>query len=151
MTDQFDGKQDVVANQAALAWEGQSVDWYLQNLVSVVNGSNISFGITLFVEGVVISGTLVSGKKYFETFADEFSSAYPGDDEVREGIRQAFASNASLYDNQSKSKDLPPPQFIHLIDCYCHSPQGGSLPSDSGTLWRGKINAVSGFNLGSLT
>src|SRR5690554_2927731 len=91
MTDQFDGKQDVVANQAALAWEGQSVDWYLQNLVSVVNGSNISFGITLFVEGVVISGTLVSGKKYFETFADEFSSAYPGDDEVREGIRQAFA------------------------------------------------------------
>ncbi|MDL5367629.1 gas vesicle accessory protein GvpU [Xanthomonas sp. NCPPB 2654] len=137
--------------QIKLSFDGQSVDWYLQKLVTVVNTSTVQFGVTLFVEGAIVSGVLVSGKKYFETFAQEFSAAYPGDAEGKESIRQAFASHASIYDSENGEQTTSPPQFIHLIDSRHFSPGGQPLPNNRGVLWRGKINAVSGFSLGSLT
>jgi len=130
--------------------DGQSVDWYLQSLVSVVNESDIEFGITLFVEGLTISGQLVSGRKYFETFAKDFSDAYPGSAGSKENIRQAFANHVAIYERDDSEGGSSPPQFIHLINCRCFSP-GGVLPKNRGVLWRGKINAVSGSNLGSLS
>jgi hypothetical protein len=136
--------------EITLARDGPSVDWFLQSLVSIVNDNPLEFGITLFVGGVTISGQLVSGKKYFETFAKEFSDAYPGKADTQEGIRQAFASHTAIYDRREDEEVAPPPQFIHLINCRCFSP-GGVLPSNRGILWRGKINAVSGFSLGSIS
>lgn len=149
MTEKEDNANDAVEEK--MDYDGRSVDWFLQNLVSIANNSNVEFGITLFVEGIIVSGNLVSGKKYFETFADEFSNAYPGDPDTKEGIRQAFASNSSIYDSEDDEHDLPRPQYIHLIDSRCFAPGGQPLPGNSGVLWRGKINSVSGFNLGSLT
>lgn len=133
-----------------LALDGQSVDWYLQRLISIVNTTSVRFGITLFVEGAIVSGLLVSGKDYFETFAGEFAGSYPGDDEAKETIRRSFASYADIY-TSDESADLPPPQFIHLIESRCFSPGGQPLPGNRGVLWRGKINSVSGFSLGSLS
>lgn len=132
-------------------YDGQSVDWYLQRLVSIVNTSNVEFGLTLHVEGVIVSGLLVSGKKYFETFAQEFAGAFPGGDVTKENLRQAIASNASIYDESEAGSELPPPQFIHLLNARSFAPGGEQLPSNCGVLWRGKINAVSGFSLGSLS
>jgi hypothetical protein len=143
-------KKQFSPEEITLARDGQSVDWYLQNLVALVNDTPIEFGITLFVGGVTISGQLVSGKKYFETFAKEFSDAYPGSAETQENLRQAFASHAAIYDRKDGDEVAPPPHFIHLINCRCFSP-GGVLPSNRGVLWRGKINAVSGFSLGTLS
>jgi len=138
--------------QIKLSFDGQSVDWYLQKLVTVVNTTNVQFGVTLFVEGAIVSGVLVSGKTYFEAFAQEFSAAYPGDADGKESIRQAFASHASIYDDAgSDAQSSSPPQFIHLIDSRHFSPGGQPLPNNRGVLWRGKINAVSGFSLGSLS
>lgn len=135
-----------------LAFDGQSVDWYLQRLVGIANTSNVQFGITLFVEGIVVSGQLVSGKRYFEVFAEEFSAAYPGSADEKEDIRRAFASHASIYDNgDDTQQSSTPPQFIHLIESRCFSPGGQPLPGNRGVLWRGKVNAVSGFTLGSLS
>lgn len=136
--------------QLILGLDGQSVDWFLQRLVATVNSTNIEFGITLFVEGAIISGLLVGGQKYFETFAQEFADNYPGDDEGKENIRQAFASHAGIYTDENPD-DRPPPQFIHLINSKCFSAGDEPLPSNRGVLWRGKIKAVSGFSLGSLT
>jgi hypothetical protein len=143
-------KKQPSPDETKLALDGRSVDWYLQSLVSLVNKSNIEFGITLFVEGLTISGQVVSGRKYFETFAKEFSGAYPGNAESQENIRQALASRASIYDHKDSDGTPPPPQFIHLVNCRCFS-SGGVLPNNRGVLWRGKINAVSGFSLGSLS
>ncbi|WLA29785.1 gas vesicle accessory protein GvpU [Xanthomonas citri] len=135
-----------------LAFDGQSVDWYLQKLVGIANTSDVQFGVTLFVEGIVISGQLVSGKRYFEAFAQEFSAAYPGGADEKEDIRRAFASHASIYDSEDDTQQSnTPPQFIHLIESRCFSPGGQPLPSNRGVLWRGKVNAVSGFTLGSLS
>lgn len=135
----------------AFDWEGQSVDWFLQNLVSIVNNSGIEFGVTLSVEGMVLSGTLVSGKKYFEIFAEQFANAYPGKADTKEEIREALAKNAELYTEREEDESRPPPQFIHLEDCRHFSTSGHVLPGNQGFLWRGRINAVSGFSLGSLS
>jgi hypothetical protein len=152
-----DVKEESVPNKEELFFslEGRSLDWYLQWLVSTVNTSSMEFGVTLFVEGAIISGVLVSGKKYFETFAKEFSGAYPGDDDSKEVIRKAFAGYAEIYAHENtedeRLRPTSPPQYIHLVDVKCFSPGGGSLPSNRGLLWRGKINAVSGFSLGTIS
>lgn len=132
-----------------LALHGNSVDWFLQSLVSVVNEGPVEFGITLFSEGLIISGLLVSGRKYFSTFASEFSGAYPGDEETKATIKAAFESNSAIYDHEP-DVEVPPPQFIHLINARCFSHNGQPLPNNRGVAWRGRINAVSGFNLGQL-
>ncbi|MCC4603233.1 gas vesicle protein [Xanthomonas campestris pv. badrii] len=150
MTDQEQHQPSL--EDVKLAFDGQSVDWYLQKLVGIANTSNTQFGITLFVEGVIVSGQLVSGKQYFEAFAQEFSAAFPGSDEEKEDVRLAFASHASIYDTEDDAQQgSTPPQFIHLIESRCFSPGGQPLPSNRGVLWRGKVNAVSGFTLGSLS
>lgn len=132
-----------------LALDGNSVDWFLQNLVSIANNSPLEFGITLFTEGLIVSGQLVSGKKFFSDFAKEFSDAYPGDDDSKASIKSAFESKGEIYD-QGPDADVPPPQFIHLVNARCFAHNGQPLPSNKGVAWRGKINAVSGFNLGQL-
>ncbi|MGY0613465.1 gas vesicle accessory protein GvpU [Luteimonas sp. A501] len=133
-----------------LMLDGNSVDWFLQHLVSIANESSLEFGLTLFTEGLIISGQLVSGKKYFSTFAAEFSNAYPGDEESKATIKSAFESNGKIYDQGADEEVPPPPQFIHLINARCFSHNGQPLPNNRGVAWRGRINAVSGFNLGQL-
>ena len=133
-----------------IAIDGRSTDWFLQKLVSLANTMGLSFGVTLFVEGAMISGMLVSGKRYFEDFADAFSSNYPGDDETKEDVRAGFASHTAIYAGDDSGDEPPPPQYIHLVDARCFAPGGQPIPTDRGVLWRGKINAVSGFNLGTL-
>ncbi len=134
--------------------DGRSTDWFLQKFVSLANTIGLSCGITLFVEGAMISGMLVSGKRYFEAFADEFSSNYPGDDEAKEEVRAGIASHTAIYaDDESDDEsdnEPPPPQYIHLVDARYFAPGGQPIPTNRGVLWRGRINAVSGFNLGTL-
>lgn len=144
MNDEKD-KDSIIEIEQAI--HGQGIDWYLQKLVSLANENGLEIGITLIIGGSIVSGTIVSGKKYFETFAAEFSAAWPGDD--KESIRESFASFASIYES-ADDKELQPPQYIHLTNARFHAAEG-NLPTNGGVLWRGKINAVSGFNLGSLT
>lgn len=132
-----------------LAFDGNSVDWFLQKLVIAANTGSLEFGITLFVEGLIISGQLVSGKKYFSTIGKEFSDAYSEDPETKENLKAAFESNGDIY-NHEPDEIVSPPNFIHLINARCYSQDGRSLPNNRGVAWRGKINAVSGFNLGQL-
>lgn len=133
---------------AKLLLEGRSTDWHLQQLVSLANEHGLEVGITLIVAGSVISGMLVGGQKYFELFAKEFAAVWPRG-EGKEAIRAAFAINADIYDKPG-SKPATPPQFIHLNNAKCFYP-GGEIPNNQGVLWRGRINAISGFSLGAMS
>jgi hypothetical protein len=145
-------QEQLSAEELKLLCEGRSIDWYLQRLVSLVNNnSGLQYGLTLHLEGVIVSGLLISGKKYFETFAQEFADNFPGTDESKESIRQSLASNASIYDKSETEGEAPPPQFIHLLNARSFAPGNNPLPTNRGVLWRGKINAVSGFSLGMLS
>jgi len=139
------------------AIDGQSIDWFLQNLVSLVNTTPLEVGITLNVSGSLISGVLIGGKKYFELFAKEISDNFPIEDgpdglKSRELLYDAYAQFGDIYNISSEDKinKNSPPQYIHLLNSRNYSADG-AIPSNLGVLWRGKINAVSGFSLGQLS
>lgn len=137
--------------QAALAREGVGVDWFLQNLVSTANTAGLEVGLTLTLSGLVVSGRMISGKKYFDLFADLMAKGWPG--ENPEVIRDAYKKFGEHYTPPTDTDDEKwlPPQYVHLQDAFLFAPGGAQLPTGSGILWRGKISAVAGFNVGSLS
>lgn len=116
-------------------------DPFLKTLNATVNSFNYSFGVTLVVGGGVITGTLVSAKSFFDGFADSLSQAWPGgpNEELRGGFAQW---------GQPETADLNE-GFIHLKDARYIIGQGVVPSIGSGMLWRGGIDSVSGFSLGS--
>ena len=139
-----------------LAYDGTSIDWFLQKVVNRANSQGLEFGITINVSGQTISGILISGKKYFEMIYDTFPDAFP--DKNQENIKEAFADDdnveelvfadeADIDELNNDEEQLLPAQYIHLMNASIHSTDG-SLSANSGVLWRGKINSVSGFNFG---
>lgn len=126
-------------------WEGKKIDGFLQRLVNLASGEvNLEVGITLTVEGTLVTGTLISAQKYFKEFAANFSGAFPGGD-PEGAIRQSFEAIGEPRPGDGEF----PRQFICLRNAYYvadshHTPRGGML-------WRGKLSSVSGFSLGSFT
>lgn len=131
-----------------LRLDGVNVDWFLQNLSCLTNSSELEFGITLNVSGQTISGIMIGGKKYFEMFAELFSDEWPNNE--KDEIREIFLKNTEVYSLKDGEAKLPPAQYIHLKDATVFHGDC-KLPSEQGMLWRGKINAISGFHLGELT
>jgi len=130
----------------------QNKDWFLENLVNTVNSSDIEIGITLQMDGFLVSGHIVNGRKYFDGFSGEFiseTSVAFGNREALENIRQAFDKYASLYDSEESSDDNGA-SFIHLQDARFFNTNGAPIPNNRGMWWRGRISEVSGFILGTL-
>lgn len=128
---------------------GVGSDWFLRTLVNIVNGGELQFGVTLLSEGVVVSGVLIGGATYFKLWAKEFADAVPGDSEGKAEVEAAFAQHADTY-GPERSADGPPVEYIHLRDARFCAPGQNPMPSNRGVLWRGRLNAVSGFTLGQL-
>jgi hypothetical protein len=125
-------------------------DWFLQSLVSMVNNSSMEFGITLLVDGMLVSGNLVGGKAYFEGFGADFATPFK-DPEVVKQLKDSFGSYGEIYDaNPDDDKEPPPPTFIHLKETRFFTPSGTPIPANKGVWWRGRISAIGGFNLGHL-
>lgn len=123
-------------------------DQFLRTLVHLANSLNIEFAITLSVSGQTICGTIISGKRYFEEFAETFSKGWNGDSS--ETVREGFIRNADIYDSNSAAAKQYQESYIHLADARFYS-SSGMVPSQGGVLWRGKVSAVSGFNMGALS
>jgi hypothetical protein len=51
-------------NEDTSATPSAQHDWFIQSLVNVANVAPLSFGVTLQVSGLLVSGYLVSGKAY---------------------------------------------------------------------------------------
>ena len=137
----LDAQLDIERN-----WRGRGTDWFLQLLASWANTMNIEFGITLHMPSGVVSGTLISHEKYFMAFADSFAGEWAGESEKQ--LRELIAGYGEpLPEEQELNAPL---NYIHLKDAQTYTPGQPPLPSGTGVLWRGKINNVSGFNLGRL-
>ncbi|MHA6913768.1 gas vesicle accessory protein GvpU [Ralstonia pseudosolanacearum] len=122
------------------------IDWQLQNLVDLANRQGLRVGLTLTVKGATITGMLIGGKEYFEMFGDSIGSSWPGTDEVKEAMRSAFAQPANLYETEEQSS----PSYIHLKDAKIVY-SSAMVPTNRGLLWRGRLDEVSGFAIGSLS
>ncbi|WP_310707563.1 hypothetical protein, partial [Burkholderia multivorans] len=107
---------------------------------------------TLFVGGLLVSGQLVGGKKFFEGFGAAFGGAFSKPETAAE-IRQNFAKFGDMYvtEDGSYKEDMESPHYIHLQDARSFHPSGAPIPGNGGVWWRGRIREVDGFNLGSLS
>ncbi|WP_433704437.1 gas vesicle accessory protein GvpU [Paraburkholderia sacchari] len=124
------------------------LDWYLQSLVNMANTTGLSMGITIVLGGTVVSGTLIGGKTYFDTFAQNFVDAWPDlAQESRDPLRETLAKPGEHYGN---GYDEAGTSFIHLKDATIRTPSG-YMPTSTGLLWRGRLSEVSGFSLGSFS
>jgi hypothetical protein len=127
-------------------------DWFLQSLVNKADQSDLEVGITLQVSGMLVSGSLVSGRKYFEGFAADFSSWFANDPGAVESIKKSFSSYGETYKADTETyDDSPPPQYIHLKNARFFNTVGDPIPANKGVWWRGRLCEVGGFSLGSLS
>lgn len=131
-------------------------DWFLQEFVYFANRHGLKQGMTLMVSGLVISGTLIGGKEYFEALAEEMASVVT-DVDTREAVRRWVSRYGAIYDRDEKEPDKetaeelpPPPSFIHLGDARIWLPGDFPVPTSRGILWRGRLTSVDGFIVGEL-
>lgn len=125
-------------------------DWFLRFLVDMCNNSETFISITLNVGGVLVSGELAGGEKYFAGFTKDLKAA---------GLPIEFADLfnefGDIYKTQSEQKEqgesTPPPEYIHLKNARIFHPGGGPIPGNRGVWWRGRLEAIDGFILGVLS
>jgi hypothetical protein len=125
-------------------------DWFIQQLVNISNIAPLSFGVTLQVSGLLVSGYLVSGKSYFEAIGNQIISDIPKDAALVDQMRNMFATFESAYPNGTSQGERPLPQFIHLQNARFYSTEGTPVPSNQGVWWRGRISEISGIVIGIL-
>jgi hypothetical protein len=122
-------------------------DWYLQSLVSMVNGNNGEFPVTLYMRGVVISGHLVSGHKYFAGLRAQLTEFFGNSESPKTAdiITYLTEPGEGFLDESNRYKDFP--QYIHMRAAKIVTPGQKPLPSE-GVWWRGRLADVDGFNFG---
>lgn len=126
-------------------------DFFLQTLVSTVNNTDMSIGITLSVGGFLVSGQLKSGKGYFDDCGKKISSLFSKDVDSAGKVEKAIQGiGGSIYDNDGE-KDDGKPLFIHLDKVKFFNGNGQQININQGAWWRGRISEVQGFILGELS
>lgn len=114
------------------------VDWMLQNMV-LHAGSGVEMGVTLTFHGMIISGNVISGRRYAELLGEQGDVIGIGD------YYRDYAEPLSNID----AGEGEGPHFIHLRDA--RMVVGGTvLPTSGSMLWRGKLSEVVGHIVGVL-
>ncbi len=130
----------------------KDIDWFLRLLVQTVNGTETFYTITLNVGGLLVSGELIGGHKYFEGISEELKKA--GLDIEGVGLIKSLGDRyikEREQEQDSESKTFMPPVCIHLRNARIFHPAGTPIPTSSSIWWRGRLNAVDGFSLGALS
>lgn len=146
----------------------ERVDWFLQEFVKFANEAGVMTPVVLAIGGVLVSGTLVSGKDYFSGFAQEFAEGIRGgSDEVKEQWKALLVSYGDDVYGPHETEDVEvsegeqpaeaesnatvsEPHYLHLMNARIFHPGGQPIPSNRGVWWRTRLEAVDGFCLGIL-
>ncbi|MCV3209244.1 hypothetical protein OHD62_23785 [Mesorhizobium sp. YC-39] len=131
----------------------QPRDAYLNALVKFAEG-NLELGMTLFIRGTVITGTMISGRKYFEELSRQMRSASiqgssdPAD--LQDVLGRAMMDFADMYPRAGEEPEpgRPPPKFLHLRNARIFQ-AANHLPSN-GQLMRLRLDAVDGYFMGNI-
>ncbi|OMP89783.1 gas vesicle protein [Raoultella terrigena] len=128
--------------QQVLAFKVKDED--LSFLNGMVNRAGLGIGITLFVKGSVISGSLIAGRKYYQLVSDNLKSSGT--------IGEALSTYFETKGKDGYTSDDPnfeyPNNFLHLenIKVRCDNGQMGSL---NNAMLRIKIDEVDGHLIGT--
>lgn len=136
-------------------------DHLLMALVNSANTLDMGVSVTLHVSGLVVSGMLISGSKFFDQVALALRQPAAGEStNAAEAVAEAFEYVAMSYRDEAERKrrrerseggneTAPHPvEYIHLQDAVVYAPGGAPLP---GTLWRGRLAHVSGWSFGTFS
>lgn len=124
--------------------QNTGVDWALAYLVNLAE-AGVEMSLSVTVEGVLVSGTLISGRKYFQQMAEALTGA-SGSDDFATVIGSGFESFKKIYPEQPGAELLKErkPHFLHLKDAM---PVLDATPLGSGgTLWRVQLSKVGSFS-----
>ena len=127
-------------------------DGLLSALISLAE-EGIEFGVTLIVQGVVITGRLVGEEKFQKAFGTT----------IGEAVRKSFgatnhdAASESLAESKvAKTAEKvvpaegePQSEYLHIVSWKILS--GTRFASETGHIWRVRIDDVSGFMLGEVS
>ena len=122
-------------------------DYFLDIIVSVVHTTDIEIGITLNVNGLVVSGQLISVEIYFRELSEGMNLATTNTEAGNAVINAFKEAFRSLSDQAISSGQDRSPDFIHLRNAIVYSSGNTEMPI-SLPLWRGKLSSVDGFSLG---
>jgi hypothetical protein len=134
-------------------------DVFLEDWVTLANDCNLQIAVTLMVNGALVSGTITSGAEFLEHVGQSISAAAESDHrKLGESIEKHYQDVAKkLYPQKAPSaeqNDLPTLQgtgprksyFVHLKDVTIL----GSRPLPTVPYWRGRLDRVDGWFIGSL-
>jgi hypothetical protein len=128
------------------ALDHHAPDHLLQVLVSTAQSlGHWGLGITLVVDGGIVSGDLVGRDSWFETLHTNHHDRLGDMTEVlRDAMKRADADHSEQDDD-----DLDNFGYIHLVNAR-YVGGGTFIPTTGGMLWRGRLTSISGFNFGTV-
>ncbi len=117
----------------------------LQLFVAAANAGELEAGITLWVEGLLVSGTLVALTDYLSGVGETIKES-TGTHEGLPTVFSHFADEAGAERDGFEARV----SFIHLRDAQTYQAGGNPIPSNQGVWWRGLIEKVDGWCFGTL-
>lgn len=127
-------------------------DVILTMFINTVNNTDISMGITLNIGGQIITGNLISYKRYLREVGEQFGNT---NDEhgigialkdsfksVADEVEKIFANTENTEDDGNKPQE---PNFIHLSEVRIIGQTNVTSKH-----WRGKLSSVDGFIFGRM-
>jgi len=124
----------------------------LKILASFVNPSDVvQITVTLSVNGVIVTGTMIGTKPYYEGITEKLKETIRSSSEeiniaVRRDMEKIFEDlkQSPSLEELEKGYDY---ELIYLKNAQFHT--GGDFFPHEGSYWVGKIESVDGFILGS--
>lgn len=117
--------------------------------LDLVEQDGIELDLTLCINGVVISGTLISATNYYEGVTE--SSKNLKDSTMSKIIAKKFSDLKGEYAKQKEEEEeseSTPLTFIHLKNAVYLNNE--NPPAHHGTWWRGRISSIDGFSVNDL-
>jgi len=125
------------------------IDDLLKALVMVPERTSLEIGITLNVNGLLVTGFMISQQTYFDELTEQINSNKT-DSETQSSLSKFFGELKDTLLAKSASDGNYFAPFIHLRDVKIYPSEGKGMPTFGHALWRGDIRAVNGFSLGEM-
>lgn len=129
------------------------------NLLLLAAERDVRIGMTVSVNGVVVSGTLIGALAYCRALADQFATVTGGtamDEVLADSFRDLVDDVTSA--TSGDRRDPPDPvayehsvAFIHLSDARYVTGSSMLPHGRHGVLWRCPVSDVTGWSLGDLS
>ena len=128
------------------------MDAILLDLVDRANFKGLRMGVTLNVDGVLVTGTIIGVEEYFQLMGEIHQSAEYWTEWGARTLEELRPSSEEVL--PPSEDDMEPPKspvFLHLRDAKYVLGGARFVPTDRGLLWRGSIRSVSGYSIGRLS